>query len=167
MALRRIFPLTNSFNQGDEIGICTVASLQWAKTVLQRGRGIGSFDELSLSDHQLNALMAVWRRLDADPAAQTAGLGLKIVGADIAVNQFIDVQRHVNLTAPHICIFWNSHHTMGYSAGIGHGPRECEYFDMECGLYVADNDFEIRGAVLDQFAAANYQPIEGMRIVTL
>jgi hypothetical protein len=158
--------MQNDFDQAGAVGICTVASMQWAKKTLQLRRGLGSYDELSLSDHQLNALMRVWRQYDHDPATQTEGMGLRIVGADINVNQMIDVQRHTNLTAPHICIFWNSHHTMGYRAWNDHG-RECEFFDNEDGLWLADNDTDIRATVINRFAAAGYAPIEGMRIVTL
>ncbi|MGQ1786399.1 MULTISPECIES: hypothetical protein [unclassified Saccharicrinis] len=46
----------------------------------------------------MNALMAVWRRYDNAPAAQTQGMGLRIVGNDRVVNQFIDVQHFVNLS---------------------------------------------------------------------
>jgi hypothetical protein len=167
MAVRQIFALANDFAQGDEIGICTVASLQWAKVTLRLGRGVGAFNELGLSPHQLNALMAVWRRFDGNPAAQTAGMGLQIVGADRPVNQFIDVQRFVNLTPPHMCIFWTAEHTMGYCAQVRQERRECEFFDMECGFYLADNDSDIRATVLAQFAAGGYTPIIGMRIVSL
>lgn len=105
MASRQIFPMANNYFQGAAQGICTVASLQWAKKCLQLGRGLGSFDELGLSVHQMNALMAVWRQYDDDPARQTEGMGLRMVGVDHAVDQFIDVQRFTNLTHPHVCIF--------------------------------------------------------------
>jgi len=166
MSLRRVFPMQNNFYQGDEQGICTVASLQWAKTCLQRNRGIGNFNELTLTAHQMGALMAVWRRFDGDPEGQTTGMGLARVGADRAVTQFIDVQRFANLTPPHICIFWNSHHTMGYRVSTARG-RECEFFDIEDGLWLADNDSEIRQKVIHIFAAGGYAAIEGMRIVKL
>ena len=170
MPSRRVFQMTNNFTQRDaatEVGICTVASLQWAKTTLQRGRGLGSYMELGLSDHQMNALMAIWRRNDGDPTEQTKGMGLKIVGgADHAVGQMLDVQRITNLTGPHVCIFWNSHHTMGYRVSTKHG-RECEWFDNEDGLWLANNDMDIRTTVLNGFAARGYAPISGMRVVSL
>ncbi|MGQ1784455.1 hypothetical protein [Saccharicrinis sp. GN24d3] len=154
--------MSNNYFQGAEQGICTVASLQWAKKCLKLGRGLGSFNELQLSGHQMNALMAVWRRYDNSPAAQTLGMGLRIVGNDRAVNQFIDVQRFVNLSASKTCIFWTHNHTMGYRVSTRHG-RECEFFDIEDGLWVADNDTEIRQVVIQNYGAA----ITGMRIVSL
>ena len=161
MPTRQIFPMDNNNFQGNALGICTVASLQWAKKCLQLGRGIGSFQELALSPHQMNALMAVWRKYDNNPAQQTQGMGLHMVGVDRAVDQFIDVQRFTNLTVPHVCIFWTGGHTMGYRVSTQHG-RECEFFDIENGLYLADNDNDIRGTVIG-FRYA----IAGMRIVTL
>lgn len=166
MASRRVFNMNNNYFQGAEGGICTVGSLQWAKKCLQLGRGIGGFNELGLSAHQMNALMAVWRREDGNPAAQTQGMGLRMVGVDRNVNQFIDVQRFTNLTAPHVCIFWNDTHTMGYRVSTRHG-RECEFFDIEDGLWLADNDMDIRQTVVNTFAAGGYGAIEGMRVVTL
>jgi hypothetical protein len=167
MASRLVFPMSNNLFQGGEQGICTVASLQWAKKCLERGRGLGSFAELSLNAHQMNAQMAVVRRLDGNPAAQTQLMGLRMVGNDRAVNQFIDVQRFTNLSAPHVCIFWNSHHTMGYRVSTQGGRRECEYFDIEDGLWLAHNDSDIRATVIATFADGNYARIEGMRIVSL
>lgn len=168
MPSRQIFAMQNNFVQGGAHGICTVASLQWAKKTLERNRGLGNFDELSLSEHQLNALMAVWRQFDNDPVAQTTGMGLRIVGGgDIGVNQAIDVQRHTNMNAPHICIFWSAGHTMGYRAWNQVGRRECEFFDNEDGLYLADNDGDIRATILNRFANAGYGGIMGMRVVSL
>lgn len=162
MPSRRIFPMTNAYFQGDKQGICTVASLQWAKKCLQLRRGLGSFQELGLSVHQMNALMAVWRRFDGDPARQTQGMGLRMVGNDRVVNQFIDVQRFTNLTAPHVCIFWTAGHTMGYRVSTQHG-RECEFFDIEDGLWLADNDSDIRQTVMAHYRGR----IVGMRVVRL
>jgi hypothetical protein len=161
MASRRIFAMSNEYWLGAEGGICTVASLHWAKKCLQLGRGIGSFAELAISVHQLNALMAVWRRHDGNPAIQTAGMGLRLVAGDIPVTQMIDVQRHANLTAPHVCIFWTAGHTMGYRVSTRNG-RECDFFDIETGLWTADNDSDIRQTVLE-----HYPGVVGVRIVTL
>jgi hypothetical protein len=163
MPSRRIFQMTNNEFQGDAQGICTVASLQWAKKCLQLGRGLGSFDELGLSVHQMNALMAHWRQHDSNPALQTEGMGLRMVGNDLAVNQFIDVQRLTNSTPPHVCIFWTAGHTMGYRVSTAHGSRECEFFDIEDGLWLANNDMDILATVM-----ANYtNQIQGMRVVRL
>ncbi len=165
MAVRRVFPMANNYFQGNAAGICTVASLQWAKRCLQLNRGLGNFDELSLTPHQMGALMAVWRQHDADPDGQTTGMGLARVGADLAVTQIIDVQRYVNITPPHICIFWNSTHTMGYRLSTRYG-REVEFFDIENGLWVCNNDADMRAKILATFAGV-YTAIEGMRVVKL
>ena len=154
--------MNNNYHQKDKQGICTVASLQWAKKCLQRRRGLGSFHELGLSAHQMNALMAVRRKHDDNPAIQTQGMGLNIVGNDRPVTRFIDVQRFTNLTAPHVCIFWTAGHTMGYRVSTAHG-RECEFFDIEDGLWVADNDTDIQKTVMKNYGAG----IQGMRIVRL
>lgn len=164
MAYRLVFSCNNNFSQGgNRQGICTIASLQWAKMCLQRGRGLGSYSELSLDNHALNGLMAVHRHFDHNPTAQTSGMGLRIVGGgDIAINQFMDVQRHTNLTSPHICIFWDQFHTMGYRVSTKHG-REVEFFDVEHGLFLADNDTDIRQAYLSR----GYPAPIGMRVVAL
>lgn len=162
MPSRKVFAMDNNYSQGGAQGICTVASLQWAKKCLQLGRGLGSFHELGLSVHQMNALMAVWRQHDGNPALQTQGMGLHIVGNDRLVNQFIDVQRFTNLTVPHVCIFWTAGHTMGYRVSTAHG-RECEFFDIEDGLWLADNDTDIRQTVMNNYRGA----IQGMRVVRL
>lgn len=161
MPVRQIFPMANNFFQGMAQGICTVASLQYARRVLELGRGLGSFDELLLSPHQLNALMAVWRGYDDRPAAQSAAFHLIIVGGgDRPVRDALEMQRITNLTAPHVCIFWTVGHTMGYRVSTRHG-RECEFFDIETGLWLADNDMDIRAQIIHDYA-----PV-GMRVLQL
>lgn len=162
MASRLLFAMDNNYFQGGRGGICTVASLQWAKKCLQLGRGIGNFSELGLDAHQMNALMAVYRTQDGNPAAQTRGMGLRMVGNDRPVGQFIDVQRFANLTDPHVCIFWTLHHTMGYRVSTQHNRRECDFFDIENGLWTATNDSDIRETVIGMYGG-----ILGMRVVSL
>ncbi len=41
----------------------------------------------------MNAIMAVWRKHDDNPAIQPQGMGLNIVGNDRQGTRFIDVQR--------------------------------------------------------------------------
>lgn len=163
MPSRLVFSSQNNFAQGaNRMGICTVASLQWAKMCLKRGRGLGSYAELGLDNHVLNGLMAVHRNNDHDAQLQTSGMGLSVVGADIVVNQFIDIQRHTNLTNPHICIFWDNNHTMGYRVSTKFS-REVEFFDVERGLYLANNDTDIR----QTYHSCGYPPPIGMRIIRL
>ena len=51
---------------------------------------------------------------------------------------------------------------MGYRVSTQHG-RECEFFDMEDGLYLADNDMDIRATVMANYGGL----IQGMRVVQL
>ena len=51
---------------------------------------------------------------------------------------------------------------MGYRVSTAHG-RECEFFDIEDGLWVADNDTDIQKTVMNNYGAG----IQGLRIVHL
>jgi hypothetical protein len=127
----------------DEEGICTVTALQWVKTCLERRRGIGNYNELGLTDFQLDALMAVWRRFDHDPIQQSHAFGLRVIGgADRAINSLRALQQEVANTAPYTAIFWNSYHTMGYRVGTGR-VREYEWFDKNHGYYVDTDEDEL------------------------
>lgn len=140
MAAKRVFSMTNDFTQfnrgwktktGSQ-GICTAASLAWAKKVLQ-GRRITSFSDLGISAHSLNAQMAVLRRFDNDPAKQTEMAGLQMVGNDKTISSFDELARYVKTTSPHVAIFWTGGHTMGYR----YSHHRKEFFDIEDGLYWA------------------------------
>ena len=167
MAVRQIFPMQNNFRNMREEGICTISSLQWAKRCLELHRGIGEYAELLLSEHQLNALMAVWRRYDNQPVEQTRGMGLRLVREKV-ITKIQDVQemhQFVAANAPYIAIFWNSFHTMGYR--IGQNGTEFEWFDKNHGLYVADNfqDLELK---MKSYMMMNYKErIIGVRVVQI
>ena len=165
MAVRKLFEMQNDFHQKNpnNEGVCTVAALQWAKKCLELDRGIGSYDELGLSDHQLNALMAKWRDYDDRPEQQTAAMGLSAVGDDQVVSDIGLMQGIFENTAPHIGIFWNSFHTMGYRAGKG--GAEFEWFDNNHGLYVADNAEQLRQEINAYMVNEYQEPIEGVRVV--
>ena len=162
MAAKLVFTMSNTYDQGGRQGICTCASMQWARKTLERNRGLGSFDELSLSDHQMNAVMAQLRKLDADPAGQSALMGLSPVGGDIGVAAVADVIRHAKSTAPHMAIFWTQSHTMGFRAG-----KENEFFDIEKGLWCSSDDREVLKVMRDVFRNGGYGPVLGMRVVKL
>ena len=162
MSARLVFPMQNNFDQGGRVGICTCASMQWVKKTLERKRGLGSFDELSLTPHQMNAVMAQLRKQDADPIGQSALVGLEPVGADIAVAAVADVIRHTAGTAPHIAIFWTQSHTMGARCG-----KENEFFDNENGLWLASDADDIRKKMREVFNNGGYGPAIGMRILKL
>ena len=168
MPVRQVFPMQNDFHQRDRVreeGICTVSSLQWAKKCLQFNRGIGSYDELGLSEHQLNALMAVWRRYDNRPKEQTEAMGLRMVGNERRVNGVRIMQGIVAITAPYIAIFWNSFHTMGYR--VGRNPTEYEWFDKNHGLYLADDADELCQEMNTYMNREYLEPIQGVRVVQL
>ncbi len=174
MAARRLFMMRNKFAQAGHIGICTVIALYWAKTCLEHGRGLGSFDELLLTQHQLNGLMAKWGKLDNNPTAQTEGMGLKIVGTDHEVNSIEQVRKRTSTTEPHVSIFWNSHHTMGFRTQThntrGKQVQDYEFFDNEEGLWLASGataEDDIKSVVVNGFVSRNYHPISGMRVVKL
>ena len=162
MSVKQVFAMTNNFDQGGRVGICTCASMQWARKTLERKRGLGSFDELALTPHQMNGLMAQLRKLDADPAGQSDMMGLEPVGADIAITTVADAIRHTSGTAPNIAVFWTQSHTMAVRCG-----KENEFFDIENGLWLASDADELRGKMRDVFRDGNYGPAIGMRIVKL
>lgn len=143
MATRRLFAMQNNYHQANEEGICTVTALQWAKKCLERKRGLGNYDELGLTEHQMNALMAVWRRFDGDAVQQSHAFGLRVIGgADQVINSIRELQQKVASNAPYISIFWNSYHTMGYR--VGSGPKkEYEWFDKNHGYYVDTDEDEL------------------------
>lgn len=167
MASRLLFSMQNNFTQRkpQDEGICTIAALTWAKTCLRLKRGIGSYHELGLSDHQLNALMAVWRNFDNAPNQQTAAVGLKAVGPDQSVRSLRKMQQIVGSTEPQVAVFWNSFHTMGYR--IGRNGTEHEWFDNNHGLYLAKSAADMY-QTMRAYMRTNYREnISGVRIVKL
>jgi len=180
--IKKVFALENPFKQvtggTQQIGVCTVASLKWAKQCLLLGRGLGNQNELGASARELNGLMAVWRRFDSTPEEQTTGMGLRMVGNDRPVTMLREVQRIVRDNPPHVAIFFNSHHTMGYrwsagrnrferAAGGSMMRKEVEYFDMEDGLWWSDDEWELLEKMKEIFAAKHYAQVMGVRVVEL
>lgn len=53
---------------------------------------------------------------------------------------------------------------MGYRVSTAHG-RECEFFDIEDGLWLANSDVDIRATVLANYGG--FGTIQGMRVVSL
>lgn len=162
MSVKLVFAMRNNYDQGGRVGICTCSSMQWVKKTLERKRGLGSFDELGMSAHQMNGVMAQLRKLDADPAGQSALMGLEPVGADINIATVADAVRHTEGTAPNIAIFWTQSHTMALRSG-----KEYEFFDIENGLWLASDGDELRHKMRDVFRDGNYGPAIGMRILKL
>jgi len=164
MAATQVFPMQNDFHQRDkgaEVGICTCCALNWAKKSLKLGRGLKTYSEIGLTDHTMNAQMAVLRRKDATPDDQCELVGLKMVGNEQAVASIDDVIRIVKATPPHVAIFWTQDHTMGYR----YKHHEKEFFDNEVGLYRAKLTADIKSKMND--IISGYGPVEGIRVVGL
>jgi len=156
-----IFSLSNPYNQanGQSQGICTAASLAWCKACLKLGRGVNSWAEVGLDVHLLNIQMATMRKLDSEPRRQTELAGLVPVGPDKTLADLDTLFRETKNTAPYICIFWTSGHTMGYR----YSHHEKEFFDMEQGLFRAKYTDGIKNEI-----NKNYQnQVIGMRLVKL
>jgi hypothetical protein len=153
--------MQNNFNQADSVGICTCASLTWARQTLKRGRGLNQYSELGLDDHTMNAQMAVLRRHDNDPAKQCELAQLQMVGGDRPISSIDQVTTIVKATAPHVAIFWTRTHTMGYR----YAHREKEFFDNEQGLFRAGLTKHIAAKMAEIITP--YGPVEGLRVVSL
>jgi hypothetical protein len=141
-------------------GICTAASLVWARTVLKKGRGINALDELPPIP-LIIAQMRVVRQYDGNPAKQTEMAGLEMISEHAVTNAFDAAQGFAN-ASPSIGIFWNQSHTMGFRVT----PKESEYFDIECGLYRSSNVQEVYEKMEDVTQSYGL-PVLGYRLVKL
>jgi hypothetical protein len=162
---QQVFPLDNPYTQHNGVsqGICTAASLAWAKACLRMARGVNSWSEVGVSVHNLNIQMASIRKLDSSPRAQTEMAGLTPVGLDKVINNLGELFNHVKATGPHIGIFWNSYHTMGYR----YSHHQKDFFDMNNGLYRAKYTEGIQNQIINFYQDAGVHKIIGLRIVKL
>jgi hypothetical protein len=134
MVAKQVFPLSNNFTQHNETaeGICTAASLYWARACLRKKGIVDSWDEIGVSQHNLNIIMATLRKYDSNPAAQTGLVNLRMeTGGDGVARGVKDVINAVKASRNKIAIFWNSYHTMGY----GYSHHQKDLFDMNYGLF--------------------------------
>lgn len=155
--------MTNTDKQGGFEGVCTAASLIWAKRCLSLKRGISTYEELGTSDHQINGQMAVIKNYDGNAVAQSQFFGLSTTG-DVAVTTINAIIG--NLTAPSVCIFWNSYHTMGLRNGDA--KQGIDFFDKNFGLYTATTTADIEAVYAANYAGGHgNDAISGMRVVTL
>lgn len=163
MAAKCLFTMTNTDKQGSFEGVCTAASLIWAKRCLKLGRGIGTYAELGVTDHEINGQMAVIKKYDTDPTAQCKAFDLSTTG-DTAVDSVNAV--YARVTTPFVCIFWNSYHTMGLRRG--EAKQGIDLFDKNFGCYTADNITDIAAAyAMNYSGGTGANVITGMRVVTL
>lgn len=161
MATRKIFSTDNMYWQAGAQGICTAASLAWCRKTLQIGN-VDSFDALGVTDHSLNAQMAVLRRHDGDPVHQSDLAGLRMVGDS---EWDIDQVGHVtSLGKDHpnaAVIFWTEGHTMAYR----YQSEQKDFFDIEVGAFRAKLTKDIEATMRE--VTANYGPLTGARVVAL
>jgi hypothetical protein len=164
MAARLVFSLSNNYTQdnGTSQGICTAASLAWAKACLKKGAAVNSYSELGVNQLALEAQMQVIRKLDSSPLEQTSNAGLGLI-AELSVNSIDEVIRKAKQYPPHVAIFWNSFHTMGYR----YSHNQKEFFDMNEGLFRAKTSDDIKAKMTEIFRSKGYGSVLGMRIVSL
>lgn len=161
MAAKLVFSMQNNFTQNGNVGICTCISLNWAKRCLKNGKGLNNYSELGLSDHTMNAQMAVIRKFDSSPDKQCAFFDLDDVGGDRNVASVDDVVRITRQTAPNVAIFWSATHTMGYR----YSHNEKDFFDNEEGLFRAKTSTDIKKKMKE--ITDRYGGVVGMRVVKL
>ncbi len=182
MPAQRVCVLQNMYVNGisghlnREEGICTAASLVWAKHCLLHPRfRPRRKEDLPYDEHILNGLMARWRAYDFSPTEQTTAFGLEIVGgADHVVGTMTAMLNIAVATAPYVCIFWNSYHTMGFRqlvetfsrGGVGQTRHEFEVYDQNSGLYFSRLRTDFDNWYVQQYPDPSY-PILGMRVVQL
>ncbi len=161
VAAKLIFPLSNDFTQNKEKaqGICTAASLAWAKACLKLGRFVNTWDEIGTSKHNLNIVMATLRYMDANPVGQTELAGVKSLsgGVDGTATSIKDVIEAIKVSEYGIGIFWNSYHTMGY----GYSHKQKDLFDMNYGLFRAKYSKGIQAKIEELYG----DDIIGYRII--
>lgn len=167
--------ITMSFKTGgaEQQGICTAASFLWAKQTLRLGRCLTSADEISkdfkgpLGQITIGALMSTLRHKDAllesKPDEYLEPLGLTSVTGATVLRNFADLEALAKNNAPHIAVFWNSHHTMGYR----YHHHDKEYFDMEAGLYKAKLTRDIDAKMQEIWKAKKYAVIDKGIVVKL
>ncbi len=162
MAASTVFTLDNNFSQGGSQGICTAASLAWARKCLEKRGHVNSFAEISRGGvHAINAQMAVLRKYDGNPRKQTEMAGLTFVN-EPAVSSIDDVIKKVKASESGVAIFWTQFHTMGYR----YSHQEKEFFDMEAGLFRSKYSKNIK-AKMEQIFKRGYGAVKGCRIVKL
>lgn len=175
MSATLVFRTANDFYQGYEPpsgktkseGICTAASMHWAKKVLKSGGSLDTFEAIGLDVHTLNAQMATLRQLDRNPAEQCDRVGLQMVGNignnDRVIASIADVIKLGDDNPDKVIIFWTEPHTMAYR----YASKNKEFFDIEVGLYRAKTTAEIKEKMKEITGRAGYGNLVGARVVKL
>jgi hypothetical protein len=164
VAAKPLFSLDNNIFQNGQQGICTVISFNWAKYTLKKGKGLQKREDIPLSTHILNIQQG--RNRWDDPIGETpqylGRYGLALVAAT-DVNTYAAIEEFTKNTAPHVAVFWNSHHTMGYR----YAHNEKEFFDPELGLYRAKLTKNIDAKIKEVFIQKNYDVVQRCIVVKL
>lgn len=174
MAVELVFETRNNFSDKYRpefgpvaVGICTAFSLLWAKWSLQLGKGLKERADIHEDDLTIQVIHAANRRDDQNVLGYLGKLGLTSAEAGgiqwFETPGFVDLTEHVKATAPHVAIFWNNHHTMGYR----YKSHEKEFFDCEHGLYRAEKTADIIAQMKKTFQDGGYKPILACHVVTL
>jgi hypothetical protein len=179
MAARKVFALSNNYHNGiglekDADGICTAASLLWAKKCLECPTFSPNSERDLAPAYKVSGMMSVIWSCDRDPDKQVAAFDLEIVGSDTNTPTMQAVLDHVKDNAPHVAIYWLDYHTMavryvteqtgGASVGAiiskfggttrAAAPRtRWELFDQNFGFWLADT-----AADLIPVHSTNYPP---------
>ena len=130
---------TEVFKMDNPNSTCTAASLTWCYMVLARTATPKATLFLP-KDPTLAQNMANIKDLDSKPETQIAIMGFESVktrtwGA-ISSSEIAEAFKN---HAPHVGIFWNFFHTVGYS----YAHRDKNYFDNNVGLYKAKKTADI------------------------
>ena len=154
---------TEVFKMNNPNSTCTAAALTWAYMVLAKTATPKAALFLP-SDPTLAQNMNNIKDLDDDAQTQIAIMGFESVKTRTGVGlSSVEIAEAFKNNAPHIGIFWNSFHTVGYS----YGHLDKYYFDNNVGLYKAKKTADIVAKMEDVRKADNYGNWEGYIVVKL
>lgn len=157
MAATEVFKMNNPKN------ICTAAALLWCTMKLSK-LTTPRADHFGATDPTIRSYMDNVETLDADPETQVALLGFEVVAKQLSTAKTsLQIAEVFKNNAPHVGIFWNSFHTVGYS----YAHLDKHYFDNNVGLYKAKKTADIV-AKMEQVRKGNgYGNWEGYCVLRL
>ena len=134
MAATEVFKMNNPNNT------CTAAALTWSYMLLA-GSATPRADLFSASDPTLSRNMENIKDDDGNPDRQVALMQLDVVKKNMGPGNIssTEIAEVFKNNAPHVGIFWNNFHTVGYS----YGHLNKQYFDNNIGLWRADKTRDI------------------------
>ncbi|MFW5444370.1 MAG: hypothetical protein ACKE51_08705 [Methylococcaceae bacterium] len=142
---------------------CTAAALTWSYMLLAESATpkASLFEE---TDPTIIRNMDNIKDSDADPEKQISIMGFeKIIIRSNAVISSTEVAEAFKNNSPHVGIFWNNFHTMGYS----YNHLNKQFFDNNVGLFKAEKTKDIV-AKMEQIRNDNgYGNWEGYLVIKL